>query len=277
MKNALRATALSCAVLALGFSLSTSSVKAADNSDIVRTAQMRLASMGYYVGRYDGNMGPVTQTAIRDFQRTNGLTATGLLNPETYSLMQGRSTIAYQPVYRTTYSPVYSYAINGVGYYRTAYNDRILVTGLPIMWDDRWHYTHTQQIPSRYGKLDVSEDNRGSLRHYAVTLNGQPVLFANNQPQVLRVSNTYALNGEDAVIFTAYHGDGACAYKSYLLTVHNDGTFANPKEIGNCTGNFEAHVAENNSLMISFPSMNMASGWSTWDVWRYENDRLARI
>lgn len=267
MKNALRATALTCAVLAVSLSLSSPPARA-DNSDVVRTAQMRLASLGYYVGRYDGNMGPVTQHAIADFQRNSGLAATGSLTPETFSLLDHKDYVAYQPAYFPSRTDMVAYHV--------AYGDQVLMTTTPVLWDARWHYTRTQSIPSRFGKLDINEDDRGSLRHYEVTLNGQPVLFANNQPQLLRVSKTYAMNGEDAIIFTAYHGDGACSYKSYLLTIHNDGTFSNPHEIGNCTGNFEAHVADN-ALMISFPQNYVANGWSTYDVWRYENNQLARI
>ncbi len=268
MKNALRATALTCAVLALGFGLSSSPASATNNDDVVRTAQMRLASLGYYVGRYDGAMGPVTQSAIKDFQRAKGLAATGQLTPETFSLLEHKDYVAFQPAY---YAPRAD-----VGTYNMAYGNQLVLATVPVVWDTRWHYVRSQEIPSRYAQLSVNEDDRGSLRHYAVTLNGHPVLFANNQPQLLRVSKTFAMNNEDAVIFTAYHGDGACAYKSYLLTIHNDGTFSNPHEIGNCTGNVEAHVADN-ALLISFPEAYVAGGLSTYDVWRYENDRLAHI
>lgn len=263
--NLLRATALSCAALAICFSLSASPARAADDSEVIRTAQMRLASQGYYVGRYDGNMGPVTQHALMDFQRTNGLTVTGQLTPETFSLLEHKNYVSYQPTYYAPRADMVAY--------HTTYGDRVLLTTTPIAWDNYWRYTRSQEIPSRYGKLDVNEDDLGTVRHYEVTLNGKPVLFANNQPQVLRVSKTFALNGEDAVIFTAYHGDGVCAYKSYLLTIHSDGSFNNPKEIGNCTGNFEAHVADN-ALFISFPANYLTNGWSTYDVWRYENNDL---
>jgi hypothetical protein len=261
MKHFLRATALTCAVLCLTIGISTAPAHAAldRNGDVVRTAQMRLASLGYYVGRYDGAMGPVTETAIMDFQRNNGLPTTGYLSPETYS----RLAIADHDDYRHNY-----YGYNHSGY------------DMPIAsswdWDTRWHYVHAETIPTRFGNLALNEDDRGTLRHYVVTYNGHPVLFANNQPFVLRVSRTFQLDGQDAVIFTAYHGDGTCAYKNYLMTMHSDGSFNSPRELGNCAGNYEAHVADN-ALLVSFPGNVGIGSWSTWDVWRYQDDSMIRL
>lgn len=48
--------------------------------DQIRTAQARLAALGYQVGTPDGLMGERTRTAIRRFQRENGLTETGNVN-----------------------------------------------------------------------------------------------------------------------------------------------------------------------------------------------------
>lgn len=274
MKTFLRASALTCAVLCLGFGLSASPAHAAvDESDSVRTAQMHLASLGYYVGRYDGVMGPTTENALMDFQRINGLAVTGRLNAETFSVLLHNDHpdyAAYHPDYYNYYQTAFAHPIP----VQSAFAQPVLLTS-SVVWDDRWHYVRTEELPIRFGRLDVNEDSRGTVRHYAVTLNGQPVLFANNQPGILRVSQTYKMDGEDAIIFTAYHGDGVCAYKSYLLTVHSDGSFNSPKEIGNCNGNFEAHVADN-ALFISFPGVRVM-GMSTWDVWRYESNDLIRL
>lgn len=261
MDKFLRASALACAAVCFSVSLAAAPAKA-ETIDSTRTAQMHLASLGYYVGRYDGTMGPTTEGAIMDFQRTNGLAVTGHLNAETWNLLLHRDYIAYHQGY--------------YGYNHMVYADPILMD-LPVAWNDRWNYVRTQELPSRFGRLDVNEETFGGVRHYAVMLNGQPVLFANNQPGILRASQTYKLDNEDAVIFTAYNGDGVCANKSYLLTVHSDGSFNSPKEIGNCAGNYEAHVAAGNMLLVSFPGSHMVNGWSTWDVWRYEHNVLARI
>jgi peptidoglycan hydrolase-like protein with peptidoglycan-binding domain len=51
----------------------------------LRNAQRMLRTGGYYKGRVDGIAGPETHAAIRRFQRANGLTVTGRLNPGTMS------------------------------------------------------------------------------------------------------------------------------------------------------------------------------------------------
>ncbi len=252
MKTLFRASALAC-VLGSALLLSAPAARAADVEGL-RTAQMRLADLGYYVGRYDGMMGPVTRSALIDFQRNNGLPVSGRLTAETYGLLLHKASILYAP--------------GSTAAWQNA--------AMPMVaWDTRWHYARTESLPLRFARLDVSEDQRGSLRHYAVTLNGQPVLFANNQPGILRVSQTYAMKNEDAVIFTAYEGDSSCAYKNYLLTVRRDGSFTRPQMIGNCASSYEAHVA-NNALFISFPGVGY-NGWSTWDTWRYRNGNVNRI
>jgi peptidoglycan hydrolase-like protein with peptidoglycan-binding domain len=46
----------------------------------VADVQLALADRGYYRGRIDGIMGPQTRSAIRAFQRNNGLPVTGRLD-----------------------------------------------------------------------------------------------------------------------------------------------------------------------------------------------------
>lgn len=274
MKNFIRASALTCAAVCLSFGLTVTSAHA-DNENVVQAAQMRLASLGYYTGRFDGSMGPVTEGALRDFQRTNGLPATGNLTQQTMAVLMNS---AYAPLHVAAYPDpyVYHHELYTEPYYQTAYVEPLITSTVPVIWNDRWHYTHSESLPTRFGNLSVSEDNTGSVRHYAVTVNGHPVLFANNQPGLLRVSRTYAMNNEDAVVFTAYEGDGVCSYKHYLLTIHSDGSFNNPKEVGNCGNAYEAHVADN-ALFLSFQRTSLNNAWGTWDVWRYENNALERI
>jgi peptidoglycan hydrolase-like protein with peptidoglycan-binding domain len=263
MKNALRATVLACAAVIVSFSISTSPVRADDSSDAVRDAQMHLASMGYYIGRYDGEMNTLTQQAVMDFQRTNGLLVTGNLSPETASLMNHMDHQAEQQASAPAQMDPGAVA-----------QQIAMTTITPTVLDNYWNSYRTQIVPSRYGKLEIKEDDRGTMRHYQVTVNDRPVLFADNQPQLLRVSKTYAMKDEDAVVLTAYSGDSACSYKSYLMTIHSDGSYNLPQEIGNCANHFQAHLV-NSTLMISFPGNHIANGWPTWDVWQYKNNTLA--
>lgn len=45
--------------------------------------QKRLSAWGYYTGSIDGHYGYLTYSAVRDFQRKNGLTVDGIAGPET--------------------------------------------------------------------------------------------------------------------------------------------------------------------------------------------------
>jgi peptidoglycan hydrolase-like protein with peptidoglycan-binding domain len=51
----------------------------------VRTAQQALADKGYNPGTVDGLMGPKTRAAVEDFQRKEGLEASGQLDMKTMS------------------------------------------------------------------------------------------------------------------------------------------------------------------------------------------------
>ena len=51
--------------------------------EAVRTIQTKLKNWGYYTGAVDGIYGSATTQAVRYFQRTNGLTADGVVGPAT--------------------------------------------------------------------------------------------------------------------------------------------------------------------------------------------------
>ena len=53
----------------------------------VREAQQRLADLGYDPGTIDGIAGPRTANALRQFQRAQGLGATGRLDAETMNAL----------------------------------------------------------------------------------------------------------------------------------------------------------------------------------------------
>lgn len=49
-------------------------------SDVARDVQTRLVSLGCFVGRADGKIGPDTEAAIRAWQRANGVPETGVVS-----------------------------------------------------------------------------------------------------------------------------------------------------------------------------------------------------
>src|SRR4029077_5089017 len=51
--------------------------------DDVGELQQRLGALGFDAGRTDGKLGPLTEAALRDFQRNAGLTVDGVCGPST--------------------------------------------------------------------------------------------------------------------------------------------------------------------------------------------------
>jgi murein L,D-transpeptidase YcbB/YkuD len=65
------------------------------NYSTVVAAQERLARQGYYRGETDGMLSPEMQKAVRRYQITNGLRATGYLDTQTLSVMGLRKPANY--------------------------------------------------------------------------------------------------------------------------------------------------------------------------------------
>lgn len=86
MKNAIRSTALILSTV-LGLSAGLIATAHAAEGDMMRLSQRRLADLGYYNGTFDGINGPMTVTALKDFQASNGLPVTGTLTADTYNLL----------------------------------------------------------------------------------------------------------------------------------------------------------------------------------------------
>ena len=66
----------------------------ADASDKVRTAQQRLIELNYPLGAADGIIGPLTRSAIRDFQDANSLPINGKLDDRTFAALTSPNPIA---------------------------------------------------------------------------------------------------------------------------------------------------------------------------------------
>jgi hypothetical protein len=61
----------------------TATLKPGDQGAAVKVLQRGLARLGYSPGRIDGQYGPSTTDAVKRFQRAGGLTADGILGPNT--------------------------------------------------------------------------------------------------------------------------------------------------------------------------------------------------
>lgn len=61
----------------------TVNLKKGSQGQLVKTVQQKLKNWGYYDGSVDGIFGSGTEGAVKYFQRTNGLTADGIIGPAT--------------------------------------------------------------------------------------------------------------------------------------------------------------------------------------------------
>ena len=62
-------------------------VKSGDTGEGVRMIQYTLVANGFELG-VDGSFGPVTETAVRDFQKSKGLGVDGIVGPITWAALQ---------------------------------------------------------------------------------------------------------------------------------------------------------------------------------------------
>ncbi len=62
-----------------------------DSGKAVKKVQERLKKLGYYTGKIDGDYGNGTKTAVKDFQRRNGLTVNGTVNKKTLAKLNSSS------------------------------------------------------------------------------------------------------------------------------------------------------------------------------------------
>ena len=70
-------------------------------SEAVRVVQRRLKELGYYKGSADGDFGPATEEAVKEFQRANGLSADGKVGKKTLEKMNGKNAVSYKQAHAT--------------------------------------------------------------------------------------------------------------------------------------------------------------------------------
>ncbi len=75
--------AVNIAVILIAQSVSAATYQKGSSGQKVTEIQTRLKEWGYYSGEVDGVFGSGTETAVKKFQRKNGLTADGKVGPAT--------------------------------------------------------------------------------------------------------------------------------------------------------------------------------------------------
>lgn len=71
--------------------LPATTLKPGDTGTQVRALQQALKSLGYVVGKVDGQYGPSTKEAVASFQHASGLTADGIFGPKTLNALIQRA------------------------------------------------------------------------------------------------------------------------------------------------------------------------------------------
>lgn len=255
-----------CLTLALivGFSAAAEAkgkkARPSSSAMAVSSAQTTLYSLGYYAGKVNGVMDKATKAALVKFQTDNNIPASGSLTGETVQMLkQGDQYVSmYSPAPAAGAAP-YSPPLTKGAARETSVKPRHIV----------WSHV----VPNRFANVTINAIKKGD---YTVSINGMPVLVANRQPAPLGVSQTYHLPNEDAVIFTSYDGNGGCNYKNYLVSVRSDGTVTAPREVGNCSGGYQASV-QNGTLVVGFPKGTYTTSSAMWDTWHYTNQNLAHL
>ena len=75
-------------------------LKQGDEGEDVRALQERLQALGYFAGSADGRFGPDTGEALAEFQRQNGLLASGMLDEITFGVLWSPQARAFEQVTR---------------------------------------------------------------------------------------------------------------------------------------------------------------------------------
>jgi len=247
---------------------------------MVHDAQTSLINLKYLTGKADGILGPKTIKAIKAFQKEHHLHADGKLTKQTYNSIikaDKERAMANLPLPKQVLPAPSQDTLAAqpglVGVTHQDYADPLLGGTTVIGAAGGAQSVRTQELSSRFAKIDINENINGPTRRYSLTVNGNPLLMIDNQPSIIGISETYALEKEDAIIITSYHdGDKVCAYKHYLLTLSQGRNELHP--IDNCTHGYQARKVED-SIFITFPETDDVRVAGA--TWRYEDGDLEKL
>ena len=106
-----------------GAAIGGRTTQSGDSGSDVQRLQRRLKNLNYLYKGTDGNFGDNTVRALKYFQRLNGLSETGVCDPETQKMIFSRNAIPsdqyvmpYMAKVSTTKNRVYIYGWTGAGY-----------------------------------------------------------------------------------------------------------------------------------------------------------------
>ena len=90
------------APIVLSTAPSLQTLKTGSKGDLVKALQTKLKELGYYTGAIDGDYGSSTASAVKEYQRRNGLTADGVAGEKTLQKLYGSVSTAAATVKPTT-------------------------------------------------------------------------------------------------------------------------------------------------------------------------------
>jgi hypothetical protein len=92
-------------------------------SEDVANLQSRLTEEGFYNGLIGGFFGPATEQALKDYQKANGLTETGILDAATRFILNSRfDSIASTTTINDIPSKIYNLSASAIGALQAAYD-----------------------------------------------------------------------------------------------------------------------------------------------------------
>lgn len=133
--------------------IAAASFEYGDDGQEVMDVQKRLAELNYTVSTIDGNFGPETEKAVKQFQLDRGLEADGVIGPATYKMLMNkeippnRSGGIARRMIRVGYSVIGTpYVFGGTSPYGfdcsgfTQYCARHAGISIPRMADEQYYY-----------------------------------------------------------------------------------------------------------------------------------------
>ena len=84
---------------------SLQTLRTGSRGDLVKALQTKLKELGYYTGTIDGDYGSSTASAVKEFQRRNGLTADGIAGEKTLKALYTSGSAVSAVAVRATATP----------------------------------------------------------------------------------------------------------------------------------------------------------------------------
>ena len=143
-------------------------VKKGSKGVITKAGQVKLNQLGFYKGKIDSNAGPLTVTAIRNYQKNKKLVQDGCIGPITWKSLFGAdypNTIKKSSTAAKPKGPIQTALEKGLGTFKniTEYCNKIRGQGYGNYYNDV--YTQREAIKRIAGKKPVNCSDGSQVTH----------------------------------------------------------------------------------------------------------------